>query len=280
MSLSFVARGALDDLITTIFPSDCRVCAEPLLSLSRVPVCGPCLGALSPQTAALCRVCGEALGLESERFLQARGAAEQVCTPCRLAPPVFTRAVAFGVYEAGLREMIQLLKYGGVPAVARPLGDLLASAIEQLGPELASVSPEVLMVAVPLFRPKARERGFNQAELLATRAVAALRGRAAGVRFVVAHDVLTRVKPTRSQFGLNPRQRRANLRGAFAVPDAALVKDKTILLIDDIFTTGATARACASALERAGARAVFVATLARAQPEQVALWDGGPTGVG
>ena len=278
--VSAVARGTLDDLTAILFPSDCRVCAAPLLTLSRAPVCELCLGSLQPQTAALCRICGESLGMEGERFLLARGAAEQVCTHCRVVPPAFARAVAYGVYEGELRELLQLLKYGGVRSVARPLGDRLAQSLAQLAPEFEASPAAVLVVPVPLFRPKARERGYNQAGLLAEHALASLRRRRPQHRLALAPRVLLRVKPTASQFGLNPRQRRENLRGAFAVPEPKLVLGRTILLIDDIFTTGATARACATVLRRAGAETIYVATLARAQPEGVALWDGGPAGIG
>jgi predicted amidophosphoribosyltransferase len=87
------------------------------------------------------------------------------------------------------------------------------------------------------------------------------------------HDVLRRVKKTESQFTLSARGRRRNLLGAFTVPDAAPVIGREVLLIDDIYTTGATARACASALRSAGARRVWVATLARAQQEPAVLWQ-------
>ncbi len=94
-----------------------------------------------------------------------------------------------------------------------------------------------------------------------------------------AHGLIKRVRETESQFGLTPRARRLNLRGAFAMREAGAVRDEVrgrdVLVIDDIYTTGATARACAQVLRRAGARSVLVATLARAQVESVAMWDSG-----
>ena len=272
------ARGlthtVLEDLVTTLFPGDCRLCTAPLLGLSPLPVCETCLSALQPQAetnpGSLCTVCGEALGFESERFLAGRP--DPICTPCRRVPPAFTRAVAFGVYAGEMRALIGLFKFEGLRVAGRPLGRLLACAMAELAPSLDRTQ-ETLVAAVPLFRGKARERGFNQAELLTAQALRALRRSHPEIRLRPAHGILARVKQTESQFGLNPRQRRENLRGAFAVPKPALVDGRDVLLVDDIYTTGATARACAAVLKRAGAARVFVATLSRAQTESVALWE-------
>ena len=282
-ALRRVPRSAVDDLITTLFPADCRLCDVPLLRTSSLPVCELCLRALRPQAEThpgrLCGICGEALGFESERFLAGRGPAEQICTPCRLVPPAFARAVAFGVYGGELRAMIGLLKFEGLRSAAEPLGRLLANAIAELAPGVNLPAPcldpavEILVTAVPLFRGKTRERGFNQAELLTSRALDQLRRTHPSLHLRAAHGILSRVKQTESQFGLNPRQRRENLRGAFSAPDPGLVAGRDVLLVDDIYTTGATARACASVLSRAGARQIFVVTLARAQTETVALWE-------
>lgn len=213
--------------------------------------------------------------MESERFAEGFGPEAQVCTPCRRVPPAFRRAVAFGVYERELREMIQLLKYNGIRTLAKPLGSMLASSIELLGDEIPAET-ELLVVAVPLFRTKKRGRGFNHAELLADAAIRHLRRRKPGLRMRAAHDVLQRVKETQSQFGLTPRKRRENVRAAFAVAENAPVAGHSVLLVDDIYTTGATARACSEVLRRAGAHTVLVATVARAQVENVALWDAAP----
>jgi ComF family protein len=208
--------------------------------------------------------------MESDRLAPSEGL---LCTPCRLAAPEFARAVAYGVYENELREMIHLLKYDRLSALAKPLGKLLAEAILMLERE-PEWSGDVTVVAVPLFSANQRERGFNQSVQLADEAIANLRRLRPAWRITPRHTLLRRVKKTESQFNLSPRGRRRNLEGAFKASDDGLqLMGRDVLLIDDIYTTGATARACSRVLRRAGAKRVWVATLARAQRERVALWD-------
>ena len=207
---------------------------------------------------------------------------------CRATAPPFERAVAHGLYQDKLRALLHLLKYEGMEPVAVPLGRLLARRV--LSQE--NLHRKLVVVPVPLFRAKRRQRGFNQAEVLARATVKALRRARPEWGLAVAAGVLERRRATESQAGLTPHQRRANLRGAFFVPAPEKVKGAHVLLIDDIYTTGATARACAQALRKAGAASVHVATVARAQRqeriqppalpaaalpmhEDVALWDAG-----
>jgi ComF family protein len=218
----------------------------------------------------LCRRCGEALDMEGVRYAGQFPAEGLLCSPCRMAPPEFERAVAYAAYEDGLRDMVQLLKFERMPALARPLGGMLARAVEMLEGEAAK---ELVVVAVPLFPAKERRRGYNQAVLIADAALAELKKSRPEWRLRAAHRAMRRVKDTESQFGLTPRQRRLNLRNAFEVVDPAAVVGREVLVVDDIYTTGATARACSQALLRVGARKVWVATVSRAQRETVALWN-------
>ena len=133
-----------------------------------------------------------------------------------MAPPEFERAVAFAVYEDGLREMVHLLKYERVRALARPLGGMLARAIETLEFEGGK---ELLLVGVPLFPSKEWQRGYNQAVLIADAAVEELKRTRPEWKLTLAHGAIRRVKDTRSQFELTPSGRRRNLRGAFKVAD-------------------------------------------------------------
>lgn len=185
-----------------------------------------------------------------------------LCRACRLVPPPFERAVAYGIYQGRLRDAIHALKYGGLHPAARGLGRMLAEAIARLAEE----SPkQMLIVPVPLHRSKLSQRGFNQARLLAREALRELGRSHPAWRLTLAPGTLMRLRETKSQAGLTPRQRRLNVRGAFSVSDPRAVAGRHVLLVDDIMTTGATARAAAQALARAGAESVWVATLARAR---------------
>jgi ComF family protein len=245
-----VLKAAADGLFSVLFPSDCRICDAPLTEISRIPVCGPCLARVTPLSGILCRACGEKL--VSEHTLTPDG---PLCGICRRATPPFARAIAYGAYDGELRELVHLLKYEAVHSVAPLLGRYLVEA-------LAGVAlPEPLVVIpVPLFKGKNRSRGFNQAEEIA-RAFVRLR-RATGIQLETG--CLARTRDTSSQTGLTRHQRRANLRGAFKVFRAERIRDRSILVVDDVMTTGTTAGECARVLLRAGAKEVWVATVVRA----------------
>jgi len=185
-----------------------------------------------------------------------------LCRACRMAPPQFVRAVSYGLYQGRMREAIHALKYDRLHPAATGLGLMLAKAIEQLAVEAPA---EMLVIPVPLHPSKYAQRGFNQSRSLAAEALKFLRKSHPEWRLTLASSTLLRQRATESQAGLTPRQRRHNVRGAFLVSDPAKVTAQHVLIVDDILTTGATARAAAQALVAAGAASVWVATLARAQ---------------
>jgi len=204
----------------------------------------------------VCSRCGDALNVPSSPSLAPH------CRVCRLAPPPFVKAVSYGAYQGRTREAIHALKYDRLHPAARGLGQMLAQAIAQLAGEAPAA---MLVVPVPLHRSKYAQRGFNQSRSLAAEALKFLRMSHPQWHLALAPSTLMRLRATNSQAGLTPRQRRLNLRGAFAVAEPSQVAERHILLVDDILTTGATARAAAQALLKAGAASVWVATLARAQ---------------
>lgn len=212
---------------------------------------------LSPSARdALCARCGDSLDTPAQA-----ASSSGLCRACRMASPPFVRAVAYGPYQDRMKAAIHALKYDRLHSAARPLGGMLAEAIARLADDAPG---EMLVVPVPLHRSKFAERGFNQARSLAVEALRVLARTHPAWRLTLASTTLMRLRPTESQFGLTPRQRRLNVRGAFTVSDPVAVAMKHVLLIDDIFTTGATARAAARVLLQAGAASVRVATLARA----------------
>jgi len=216
--------------------------------------------------------------MESARFAGAMGASE--CTMCRLAPPEFERAVAFAVYDEEVREMLHLLKFNGMRKIADAvLGDGMARAVLQLESVAAK---ELVVIPVPLFAARQRSRGFNQAQVLAEAGLSRLSKLRPSWRLALKTGILRRVRDTNALFAMNPSVRRKSLRGAFRVENAEAIRGREVLLVDDIMTTGATARECSRVLMRAGAAKVWVVTMARAQAEvgvarmtDVAMWDAG-----
>ena len=206
---------------------------------------------MAPLAGILCTFCGE-------KLISGHLEADPRCGLCRRAPPPFVKAVAYGAYEGPLRDLIHIFKYQQVKPAADLLGRLLQQALAR-----APLSAEFLVMPVPLAKTKRRERGFNQAEAIA----AAFVRRQRSARIELNTVSLVRTRETASQTGLTRRQRRLNLRGAFAVVQPGPIQGRTILLVDDVMTTGTTAGECARVLLRAGAKQVFVATVARAIKE-------------
>jgi ComF family protein len=246
-ALAAFRRGG-DSLFALLFPADCKVCSLPIESFSSAPVCARCLDGVRPYEGLVCGTCG--LFLQAANVLH--GTFE--CGLCRRGAFAFEQARSFGSYDGILRSLIQRLKYDGYRPLAKPLANHLSEAMRRL-----ETKPPDLILPVPLYPGRQRQRGFNQASLLAARLA-----KLTGIPIVL--EGFTRVRDTPPQTGLRAAVRRKNVAGAFRVVQPERIRSRRLLLVDDVLTTGATANACAQALLESGAEAVCVLTLARAHP--------------
>lgn len=245
-----IIREALNALTAIIFPAPCRICVQPLTNASRVPICETCLSSFECIAEPMCKCCGRP-------FIAAPAAQSlpPLCRLCRADLFGFSRARSFAIYNDALGAAIVLLKYEEV----RRLGDWFA---RQLAETLARHGEDFradVIVPVPLHPERQRERGYNQADLIA-RPLA----RRLGVK--LRSDVLVRTRPRPAQLVLSRTERWKSVRGAYATRAGVRVDKLRVLLVDDVMTTGATLDSCARALRKAGAAEVFGLTVARLVP--------------
>jgi ComF family protein len=243
-----------------VWPAGCAACDRPVPD--EVLFCAPCNLAIDA-LAAVCPGCALPRGLDPVR----RRAPEDRCWRCRRIPFPFISAGAGFEYGATLADAIVRMKHGGRRHLARRMARLLVTPLAAV---LArnELGRDDLVAPVPLHGKRLRARGFNQALELARGALFAL-GRApelapAGGLPRLERSLLRRARPTRELGHAGPAARLAEVAGAFVVSDAGRLRGKRVLLIDDVFTTGATFSECAEALLRGGATEVHVLALARA----------------
>jgi ComF family protein len=243
-SLAAAAGAALADLESLLLPAACLGCGDYLAAAARgAGCCAVCRSRLHRMAPPCCSRCGQ----PADRW----DAPGPGCGFCRDWPAGLAWAASAVWMDAGpARELVHGLKYGGWRVAAGAMADVL---VREVGERLAATDA---LVPVPLGRRRLRERGYNQAEVLAA-AVAARTG------VPVYPGVLVRTRDTRTQTALGPSQRRANVAGAFGARDR-LPAGTRVALVDDVLTTGATLAACAAALAPSGARAVGAVTFARA----------------
>lgn len=238
--MSFLRR-----ILDLLLPADCSFCRSPIGNSAIPRFCRQCWGDFSPVRGPVCPSCGRPFG--SPEALSRSPA--HVCLTCRKSPPHYDQALAAGLFEGPLREAIHVYKYRPVRSLGRPLAEWMTGQVRVTAP-LDTVMP------VPLHAKRLRRRGFNQALLLA-------HGVAERFHIPLVHDNLVRVRFTRPQIELSGHERTVNVQGAFRLARPDDVEGKRVLLIDDVFTTGATMNECAKVLKEAGAASVIALTLAR-----------------
>jgi ComF family protein len=238
-----------------LLPAHCAACGAPAPPLARLPLCDRCGYALAQLIAApYCPRCGRHAGSSA--------IAEGQCLFCRQYPIRHDATVRVGAYEEPLRSLILKCKHERQPELAPLLGRLLGErlAIAPWG-DLVDV-----VVPVPLHWSRRIRRGFNQADLVAQALV-----RACGRPVQRRH--LRRIRPTPHQRDLDAKLRPRNVRGAFAPGyGTGRLTGKSVLLVDDVMTSGTTVAECVRVLRSAGAKAVYVAVVATADYDEPGMW--------
>ena len=250
-------RGMCEALASLVLPAPCRICTRILDTGSPIPFCQTCMKALMQALPEpLCAQCG--------RPIVSAAVAESISQPqchlCRNGIYAFDLARSFGAYTPRMSRAILLLKYGNVTPLGTWFSRHLASLVK--GQREAFAADAV--VPVPLDQGRLRERGYNQAELIAKPLARLL-----GIPF--RSYLLVRKRPRPNQLRLTRLERWETVRGAYATHKMAQVDKLRVILVDDVFTTGATLDACSRALKDAGAARVVGLTVARALPLSPAL---------
>lgn len=248
-ALTFVRRvnALTDQALHLLFPEGCRNCGRSLSADERF-VCQDCWKDIELIEPSVCPRCGQPFGSEHALSFSP----QQLCALCRLGPLPFDTARAVGHYRGVLREIIHLFKYRGKIGLGPRLGSLMA---DQLFQKFADPSFDCI-VSVPLHEKKLKLREFDQSRILAEGL-----SRGTGVPMEVGN--LVRTRWTESQVGLSRKDREKNVRGAFGLKDPSRIKGRRVLLLDDVYTTGATIAECATVLKEEGTAGIDVFTLAR-----------------
>jgi ComF family protein len=242
---------AIRNLLLPIF---CKHCGERILTDENGYFCPTCWE-MSPRVERpFCPVCGRphpaGVGLGTRSNFR--------CGPCSSGKqdPPYRRILGAAIYEDAIEEAIKLFKFNDKPRLAGPIGELMAEVATR---EL-DCDAYAHVIPVPLYKVRLRERGFNQSQLLAKEVLPSFPN-------ATLDESLRRIRPTRVQSTLGSEaERRENVRGAFAVESGAHLAGATVLLVDDVVTTGGTISECAQVLSAAGAANVDILAAALAMP--------------
>jgi ComF family protein len=247
-------KEILTGIADLIFPPRCITCSEILEEHGPLPFCSRCAAGIRFIRSPLCPCCGIPFPVAEDQ--------DHLCGECLANQRPYAVARAVGRYEDTLLKAIHLFKYRGKIGIGQVLGKIMACFAGGIW-DMHTFS---VIIPVPLHRHRLRQRGFNQAVILA---------RELAKRFSLPLDFMTlqRERFTAPQVGMGREDRTVNVKGAFAVRKTERVAGRRILLVDDVCTTGSTIHECASVLIRAEAEAVAVLTLARAVHNQGVFVD-------
>ncbi len=241
MEQAIVWRAWLKGAQDLLFPPFCLVCSAASTD-SAQSLCSDCLQTVLLINSPLCSLCG------CEMPESAGG--DHLCGPCLRKKPPYTAARGIVHYQEPVAALLHCLKYRGDTSVLPALQQIIALAAP------VTVDDEERIIPVPLHTRRLRQRGFNQAVLLAQLFFPEKKD-------TILVDSLHRSRHTLPQTGLSGIARRKNMRKAFVVRDAEKLRGRKIILVDDVYTTGTTVAECSRVLFAAGAREVHVLTLAR-----------------
>ncbi len=242
-SIGLQVPNLLRDIVETgivfLYPAKCRVC-EAFLEVTSVPyICADCWHDIQFVAPPWCDICGTP---------DVRG----LCDECATAPPRYGKLRSIAFYQTTLQQAIHLFKFEKKKVFAPHLTRLINAHI----PIDCCIADYDFILPVPIHKKRLRERGFNQATLLA-------KGIAQPEGVPVLTDALIRHKHTAAQSSLGMEARQHNITGAFKIPNPEVIRNKRILIVDDVFTTGATIREAVNELWKADPAEVDVLTLGR-----------------
>lgn len=238
-------KGLYAGLVELVYPKKCPACKKkPVNDKTGDFLCGECRGMIKPNLPPFCHSCG--------RRLDIKGFAKNICPSCLKNRMHFDRAFSPYVFEGPIRDLVHEFKYGGKDYLGSHLSAMIINFIREYR---IGIDYMDAVIAMPLSAVRLREREFNQAEILA-------KDIAQEFKKELLTGTLCRLRHGATQTELAPEKRAANVAGAFSVAHPEAVQNKNLVLVDDVLTTGATSSEAARQLKSAGARIVFVLTLA------------------
>lgn len=240
-------KAFVNSFLNALFPNNikCIVCDKELNQTTHFDLCDECMQNMPLNAGKTCIKCGEKINSRSK-----------YCLRCKHYKPKFKQCFSPLLYEKPVTYLIKNFKYNNKQYLSQPLGNFLVQTYI-----LNNLNCDIVL-PVPLHEKRLKQRGFNQSELLANQLGQKL-------NLPVTNEILKRVKNTKTQTNLTKQERQQNVKNAFKVFHRGIIKNKTVLLIDDVYTTGSTLNECAKVLLKAGAKEVYCLTLAHTLNEKI-----------